>query len=149
MIPKSGVDVERTLESTWALQAPLEQVWAVLSDLPNWPRWWPSVQTLQLVKPGRADGAEALYRLNGHELRVCEVRPPDKLECHTNSVLARWGLWHEEGNTFVHLSVWGYNQEARFAQAMSAGARGLAEHLGVKLVEAGSWSAATDPSMFP
>ena len=149
MIPESGVDVERTLEGTWVLQAPIGEVWAALSDLPNWPCWWPSVQTVQPVKPGRENGVEALYCLNGLELRVCEVRPPDKLECHTDAVLARWVLWYEEGNCFVHLSVWGYDDEARFAQAMSAGAKGLAEYLGVKLVEAGSWSAATDGPIFP
>ena len=148
MIPRSGVEVERTLESDWVVQAPIEQVWAVLSDPLRWPRWWPAALSVEVLKPGQCHGLEAVYRLNGHELRVCEVRSPDKLECHTDRVLARWVLWYEEGNTFVHLSVWGYDQEARFAQAMSAGARGLAEYLGVKLVEVGSWSAATDGAFF-
>jgi hypothetical protein len=32
---------------------------------------------------------------------------------------------------------------------MSAGARGLAEHLKVRLLEVGSWDAATDQTLFP
>jgi hypothetical protein len=101
------------------------------------------------VKPGREDGVEAIYLLNGKvELRVCEVRLLEMLECHTEQVLARFTLQHEEGNTFVHVSVWGCSHEAHFAQVMSAGARGIAQHLGVRLLEVGSWSAPDEP-IFP
>jgi uncharacterized protein YndB with AHSA1/START domain len=110
------VAVEHTLESTWALQAPLEQVWGVLSDLEHWPSWWPAIEKIQVVKPGREDGVEALYLVGGKvELRVCEVRPLELLECHTERALVRVTLQHEEGNTFVHVSVWGYSNEAPFA----------------------------------
>jgi uncharacterized protein YndB with AHSA1/START domain len=149
MTSESEVNVERTLESTWALQAPLGQVWSVLSDLEHWATWWPAIEKIQAVKPGREDGVEAVYLLNGKvELRVCEVRLLEMLECHTELALARFTLQYEEGNTFVHVSVWGYPFEDRFAQAMSAGARGLAKHLGVRLLEVGSWRA-TDEPLFP
>ncbi|WP_297854081.1 SRPBCC family protein [Meiothermus sp.] len=141
--------MERSLESTWVLRAPLAPVWAALADLLGWPRWWLGLQSAQVVQPGQANGVKAVYRLNGQELRVCEVRPLEWLEVHTESVLARCTLEHEEGHTFVHWSVWGYPDEARFAQAMQAGARGLAAHLGVLLLEVGSWNAANDQSIFP
>lgn len=149
MNPKREVDMEGTLESTWVLQAPLGQVWDNLCDPLCWSAWWPVIQQIQLVKAGKTHGVEALYCFNGEELRVCEVEPPKLLECHTARVLARWTLEYEEGHTFIHLSVWGYPDETRFAQAMSAGARGLAAHLGVRLLEVGSWNAATDQSIFP
>ncbi|MCX7782969.1 MAG: SRPBCC family protein [Meiothermus sp.] len=141
--------MEHTLESTWVLRAPLAPVWAALADPLCWPQWWLDIQSVQVVQPGQTSGVEAVYRLNGQELRVCEVRPLELLEGHTDSVLARCTLEHEEGHTFVHWSVWGYPDEARFAQAMLAGASGLAEYLGVRLLEVGSWNAATDQSIFP
>lgn len=147
MIPESEVEVEHSLESTWVLQASLGPVWAALADPLGWPRWWPNIQSVQVVQPVQAHGVEAFYRINGQELRVSEVRPLELLEGHTDAVLVRCTLEHEEGHTFVHLSVWGYDQEARFAEAMSAGARGLAKHLGVRLLEVGSWNAATDQSI--
>jgi len=137
---------EHSLESTWALAASLEAVWVALSDIER----WPVVASVQPVKPGRADGSEAVYRLGGKvELRVCEVKPRQSLEYHTETVLARWTLRLEEGATWVHLSAWGCNDREGFTRAMSAGARGLAQYLGVLLLEAGSWSAANDRSMFP
>jgi len=141
---------EHSLESTWALAAPLEAVWVALSDPERWPAWWPVVASVQPLKPGRADGSEAVYRLGGKvELRVCGVKPPESLEFHTETVLARWTLRFEGGTTLLHLSAWGCDDRERFAQAMSAGARGLARYLGVQLLEAGSWSAPNDRSIFP
>jgi uncharacterized protein YndB with AHSA1/START domain len=150
MTYKSDVTVEHTLESTWALQAPLEQVWKVLSDLGSWQVWWPAIEKIQVVRPGRDDGVEAIYLLNGNsELRVCEVRPPEMLECHTEQVLCRFTLQLEEGNTFLHVSVWGYPHEDCFRQVMSQGARGMAQHLGVRLTGAGSWRAISNEPLFP
>lgn len=149
MRPETGMDMERSLESTWVLRASLEPVWGALSSVLSWPRWWPSIQSVQRVHPGQADGVEAVYRVNEQELRVCEIRPLELLEAHTAQVLFHCTLEQEEGHTFVHLSAWGYQGENRFAQCMSAGARGLAKHLGVQLVEVGSWNAATDRNIFP
>lgn len=150
MIPKSQVDTEYSLESTWVLQASLEQVWKTLSDPLKFPQWWSVFQTVELLQKGHTDGLEAVYRLNGgSELRICEVWPLVLLEAHTEQALFRCTLEHEEGHTLTHISAWGYSDEALFARAMSAGARGLAAHLGVQLLEVGSWNAATDQSIFP
>ncbi|WP_299431306.1 hypothetical protein [uncultured Meiothermus sp.] len=149
MTAESEADVEHSLESTWVLQAPLGQVWDNLCDPLCWPDWWPAIEQVERLKAGKSHGVEALYRVNGEELRVCEVRPMERLECHTTQALARWTLEYEEGHTFIHLSVWGCRDNAAFAKAMSAGARGLAEHLKVRLLEVGSWDAATDQTLFP
>lgn len=150
MIPNNQLETERTLESTWVVRAALDAVWRALSDPTLWPRWWPVFREVEALRPGRADGLEAVYRLNSREtLRVCEVWPLVLLEAHTQTALVRWTLEHEEGNTFVHVSVWGFGEEVRFAQVMAAGAKGLAAHLGVRLLEVGSWNAATDQSIFP
>jgi Polyketide cyclase / dehydrase and lipid transport len=42
--------------STWQLQAPIEQVWAALSDLEHLPTWYTGVQEARELAPGDADG---------------------------------------------------------------------------------------------
>ncbi|GIW38674.1 MAG: hypothetical protein KatS3mg075_155 [Meiothermus sp.] len=138
-----------SLESTWVLQVSPEPVWEALSDIPNWPRWWPSFQSVLEVQLGQRDGVEAVFRINEQELRICGVRPMELLEAHTAQVLYRCTLEQEEGHTFIHLSARGYQSEKHFAQCMSTGARGLAGHLGVRLVEVGSWNSTTDLNIFP
>jgi len=138
--------MERTLQGIWVFPTTLGAVWAALSDIQNWPLWWPSVGEVETLEAGDACGVGAVYRLGaGLELRVCEVRAPELLEVYTDTVLARWILYNDEGYTFVNLSLWGCQEsQIAFAQAILAGAEGLARHLGVELAEAGSWSTPTD-----
>ena len=142
--------MERSLESTWVLEVGPGPIWKALSNIGHWPAWWPAIIGVELLAAGNACGEGASFRVNGKlELRVCEVMEPHLLEFHTDRVLGRWTLSEEEGLSFVHLSVWGYEGgETAFAEVMSKGAHGLAGHLGVRLVEAGSWSAASENLLF-
>jgi hypothetical protein len=138
--------MEPTLESTWVLQSSLEPLWEALFAVQSWPSWWPGVGSVKTLAAGDEYGVAAVYGLNCElELRTCEVIAPHLLEFVAGPSLARWALHEEGGFSFAHLSVWRYRgPEAAFARAMQAGAWGLANHLGVRLVEAGSWSAAGD-----
>ncbi|MCL6525522.1 MAG: SRPBCC family protein [Thermaceae bacterium] len=142
--------MERVLHSVWIFPTPLEPVWAALADIQAWSRWWPSVGPVETLEAGDAYGLGAVYRLSGGlEFRVCEVQAPQVLEAHTETVLARWLVYCEEGYTSVHLSLWGCTKaETPFKEAMAAGAWGLAQHLGTALTEAGSWSALSDDPWF-
>lgn len=134
-----------TLESTWALETPLEPVWPALFTVEQWPCWWPTMHSAEVLKAGDEYGVGATYCINGKlELRVCEANEPHLLEFSTPHGLARWTLHEEEGVSFVHLSLWGHSSpEPAFAAAMLAGAKGLASHIGAALIETGSWSAAS------
>lgn len=137
-----------TLESTWALATPLEPVWQALFAAEQWPSWWPAVRSVEALEAGDEYGVGTSYSINGElKLRICEVGEPHLLEFQTPQGLARWTLHEEEGISLVHLSLWGYSDEPTFAEVMSAGATGLAQHIGVRLIEAGSWSAATGGGM--
>jgi uncharacterized protein YndB with AHSA1/START domain len=132
----------RTLESTWVLQTPIEPVWAALFAVEAWPTWWPTIGSIERMGDGDRYGVGAVYRLDGAlEFRTCEVNEPHLLEFSTKEGLGRWTLYEEEDLTFIHLSLWGYDQLAEFSEVMIAGAVALAMHLQVRLVEAGSWSA--------
>ncbi len=51
------------LQTDWEFEQPIERVWAKLSDVTAWPRWWPSVKRAQLVEAGTPDGVGAKHRL--------------------------------------------------------------------------------------
>lgn len=135
----------RTLESTWVLQTPLEPVWQALFAVEQWPTWWPITGHIKQIKEGDAYGVGAVYCLGEIlEFCTCEVNEPHLLEFITSGGLGRWTFHEEENLTLVHLSLWGYDQLPPFSKAMMAGAVGLAKHIGARLVEAGSWSAASE-----
>lgn len=50
--------------SHWRLAAPPEAVWQALTEVGDWPRWWPYVRRVELLRHGRdADGVGALRRI--------------------------------------------------------------------------------------
>lgn len=53
---------DHTWTSTWHIAAPLPVVWQAILHPEEWPRWWPFVAEVQLLKPGNEDGVGALRR---------------------------------------------------------------------------------------
>jgi hypothetical protein len=49
--------------SVWDIDAPRPAVWAAISRPEDWPRWWPFVDTVELLCPGDADDVGAVRRL--------------------------------------------------------------------------------------
>jgi hypothetical protein len=49
--------------SVWDIGAPRPAVWAAISRPEDWPRWWRFVDTVELLRPGDADGVGAARRL--------------------------------------------------------------------------------------
>ncbi len=50
--------------SHWHLAAPPEAVWQALTEVGDWPRWWPYVRRVELLRRGRGtDGLGALRRI--------------------------------------------------------------------------------------
>ena len=45
--------------STWQLHAPIERVWAAISDLERLPAWYPAIQEVQTLTAGDPDGLAA------------------------------------------------------------------------------------------
>jgi uncharacterized membrane protein len=45
-----------------------DQAWRVLSDLPNWPTWCPTVRSVAAVDPTREPGVGAAYRVRQPKL---------------------------------------------------------------------------------
>jgi hypothetical protein len=83
--------------STWQLQAPIERVWAAISQLEQLPAWYPAVQQVQTLTAGDPDGvgSRVRYLLKGRlpmqlafEATIARVNPPRELELQAEGDLA-------------------------------------------------------------
>ncbi len=52
------------LASQWRIHAPVDRVWAALTDPASWPRWWPYVHAVRTVREGGRDGLGAVRRID-------------------------------------------------------------------------------------
>jgi uncharacterized protein YndB with AHSA1/START domain len=91
--------------STWQLQAPIERVWAAISQLEQLPAWYPAVQQVQTLTAGDPDGVgtRVRYLLKGRlpmrlafEATIARVDPPRELELQAEGDLAGRGRWELE-----------------------------------------------------
>ncbi|MCK9285095.1 MAG: SRPBCC family protein [Rhodocyclaceae bacterium] len=53
---------EYRLLTIWRIEAPLEQVYAVVLDSTRWPEWWPSVYKVEQTAAGDAAGIGSVRR---------------------------------------------------------------------------------------
>ena len=143
--------------STWTIAAPPARVWQAISRPEAWPRWWPYVAEVRLLRAGDADDLGALRRF------VWRTRLPYRIRFDAETVavarerllVARalgdvdgqgtWRLTPEAGGTRGEYE-WRISLDRpwmrRFAPlaaplfkwnhdaVMRAGAAGLARHLG-------------------
>jgi len=87
----------------WRLDAPPETVWQALTEVDDWPQWWPYVRRVELLRRGReSDGVGALRRLTwgsrlpyGFTLDVecVESDAPRRLRGRSSGALEGEGLW--------------------------------------------------------
>lgn len=150
-----------TLVTRWHLDAPIERVWDAIASAETWPDWWGYVLAVEDLEPGDADGLGALRRYTwasrlpyslSFDMRVSKVERPTLLEGVAQGDLAgtgRWQLAEQSATTLVRYEWtvavtrawmrllspllepvfrWNHNE------VMAEGGRGLARHLGVRLL---------------
>lgn len=149
------------LTTQWLLEAAIDRVWEALVASSEWPSWWRYVHAVEEIEPGDSDGLGALrrytwssrlpYRLS-FLMRVSAVRRPIFLEGTAVGDLQGTGRWHlepERATTRVRYE-WTVATTTRWMnllgpllapafrwnhdQVMAEGGRGLARHLGVRLL---------------
>jgi carbon monoxide dehydrogenase subunit G len=161
--------------STWRLQAPIDQVWAAISDLERLPDWYPAIQEVQTLAAGDPDGigSRVRYQIKGRlpmrlafEATITRVVPPRELELRAEGELAGTGRWEleQQGEVTSVRYIWDVrttkawmNLAAPVARPLFAwntrgvlleAGQGLARFLQVRLVDA-EFTAPTRPAARP
>jgi uncharacterized protein YndB with AHSA1/START domain len=151
------------LASHWHLAAPIERVWEALKDTPSWPRWWPYVKAVRELRCGDAEGLGAVRHIAwssrlpygvAFDVEVVEVARPRRMRGRAHGQLDGMGTWEltPEGDTTRVRYLWCVDLTTRWMRlvapaaapvfrwnhnaVMLAGAKGLARHLGVRLIDA-------------
>jgi uncharacterized protein YndB with AHSA1/START domain len=104
---------EYAFVTEWTFRASILDVWDLISDAEEWPRWWPGVEKVDLLEPGGADGLGSLrrftwksrlpYRL-AFDMRTTRVERPRLLEGTASGELegtGRWSLVQRQKSTVV------------------------------------------------
>ncbi len=149
--------------SRWILQAPREAVWDAIVASELWPSWWPFLESVEEIAEGDRSGVGSMRRYNwGGTLpyslsiliTVTRIEPPELIEGRASGDIEGIGRWlitpAGDDSTMVR-----YTLEARAAKkwmrlmapllgryfawnhdrVMKAGGKGLAGHLGVRLLD--------------
>ena len=91
----------------WHLDAPIDAVWLEITDPLDWPSWWPSMQRVEEIEPGDAQGIGAVrrhtvkgalpYRVS-FEMRTTVVEEHQRLEGEATGDVHGRGRWTFSGN---------------------------------------------------
>ena len=88
--------------TTWCVDAPVQDVWDVISASDRYPEWWKGVRKVTELEPGGEHGLGALQRLEWRsklpyslefDMRVTRSEPPYLLEGHASGELEGVGIW--------------------------------------------------------
>ena len=163
---------EYSLVTRWHFDAPVSQVWDALVAVEHWARWWCFVQSVVELEEGDADGIGALrryvwssrlpYRLS-FEMRTTAIEHHALMEAVATGELNGVGRWRLStiGTTTRVRYEWTVTTAKRWMnlfapilapvfrwnhdQVMAEGGRGLARHLGVRLISNVGSSDTEDP----
>jgi hypothetical protein len=88
--------------TTWCVDAPIQDVWDVISASDRYPEWWKGVLEVVELEPGGENGIGALSRTRWRsklpytlqfDLRVTRSEPPYLLEAQASGELVGVGVW--------------------------------------------------------
>ena len=98
----------------WDINAPVEQVWAAMSDPEQWPKWWRGVERVETIRPGAdALGSGAIrrytwksklpYRLT-FTMETTKVELFKRIEGQATGELEGFGWWQfSSDGTITHV----------------------------------------------
>lgn len=90
------------LVSQWRIHAPVDQVWAALTDTAAWPNWWPYVREVHTLREGGPDGVGTVRRIDWStrlpyriiiEVESLESVRHQRLRGRSRGQLGGEGLW--------------------------------------------------------
>ncbi len=100
--------------TTWAVDAPIEDVWEAIHATERWPEWWSGVKVAEQVGNGHGDGVGSIHRYVWRSrlpydiefrMRATRVERPYVLEGEADGQLrgtGRWRLWAGDGTAVTY-----------------------------------------------
>ena len=102
--------------TTWALEAPVEDVWQAIYETERWPEWWRGVKVAEQLRGGQGpdDGVGSIHRYVWRSLlpydiefsmTTTRVERPYLLEGEADGNLrgrGRWRLWSGQGTAVTY-----------------------------------------------
>jgi hypothetical protein len=147
--------------TVWRIEAPIEPVWGAIHGVEGWPAWWSFVANVVEIEPGDENGLGAVHRFDwktrlpytlSFESRVTQIEKPCLLDARVDGELMGRGLWRlsEAGEMTVVRHDWEVSTRKPWmnwlaplarpafkwnhAAVMRDGRKGLARHLGARLL---------------
>lgn len=144
------------LVTHWRLGAPVDRVWAALTDPERWPLWWPQVRSVRTLRAGGADGLGSVRRIEWStrlpfdlviEVEATEALRHERLRVRSCGPLRGEGIWllRADGAFTDVTTLWRVELQRPWMRrlapllapplrwnhegVMRAGAAGLARHL--------------------
>jgi uncharacterized protein YndB with AHSA1/START domain len=86
----------------WSFQAPIEQVWKLISEAERWPEWWPGVEKVEVLEKGKQSEVGSLRRFTWKsklpyrlvfDMRTTRVERPHIMEGRAEGELHGTGRW--------------------------------------------------------
>ncbi len=99
--------------TTWALAAPVQDVWDAIHETERWPSWWRGVNVAEQLEAGNGDGVGSVHRYVWRSrlpydiefrMRTTRLEPLRLLEGDADGNLSgtgRWRFWESGGATAV------------------------------------------------
>ncbi len=147
--------------TSWKIKAPIDKVWPLIYETESWPHWWRGVQRVKKIRAGNDLGVGAIheytwksvlpYKLS-FTMQVTDVERYKMMQGKSTGELQGSGIWHfqqVDGTTYLRYywdvvttkrwmnllsfmlrPIFKYNHDV----VMNWGAKGLAEKLGVEVV---------------
>jgi uncharacterized protein YndB with AHSA1/START domain len=149
-------------ETLWRLEAPIEKVFDAIAEPTAWSTWWPNIKAVTELQKGNEQGIGAVSRYEfstqlpytlAFDMKATRVQRPELLEGKASGELeglGRWTLKQDGTITVVHY-LWQVTTTKAWMnmlapvlkpaftwnhhQVMKKGGQGLANYLGVRLLE--------------
>jgi hypothetical protein len=122
----------------WAVDAPIEAVWAELYRPIDWPQWWRGVLSVDQLESGDATGLGSYYRIVmrsalpyrlGFNVRTTRLVHPTIIEATSDGELSgtgRWTLTPQPVGTAIRYD-WNVETTKRWMRALAPVARPIFE----------------------
>jgi hypothetical protein len=90
------------LISHWRIPAPVDRVWAALTEPEGWPQWWSYVRAVRTLRPGDAGGVGSVRRIRWStrlpyeidiEVEAVEALRHQRLRGRARGQLCGEGIW--------------------------------------------------------